>query len=84
MSSVAADSFGDFVPEPRPTDTRGVDVRDKPSRHSERPLVSTTPTYGQEPDVGKWPAWKVTLFVVVFCGAFWGGLIYLGMRLFGS
>ena len=32
----------------------------------------------------KWPAWKVTVFVIVFCGAFWGGLFYLLSRLFGS
>jgi hypothetical protein len=73
-----------LVPEPRSPNTRGqVEVRDKPSQRNQRPLVQSTPTYGQEPDVGKWPAWKVSLFVIVFCGAFWGGLIYLGMRLFG-
>ncbi|HEX5007094.1 MAG TPA: hypothetical protein VIA80_03665 [Hyphomonadaceae bacterium] len=31
----------------------------------------------------KYAAWKVTLFVILFCGAFWAGLSYLAMRLFG-
>lgn len=26
----------------------------------------------------KWPAWKVILFVVLVCGAFWSGVGYLG------
>lgn len=30
----------------------------------------------------KWPAWKVTLAVILFCGAFWTGIGYLAMRLF--
>ena len=29
----------------------------------------------------KWPAWKVTVFVVAVCGAFWTGLAYLLVRL---
>jgi hypothetical protein len=38
-----------------------------------------------EPDVGPhWPAWKVTTLVVLFCGAFWGTVIWAGMRLFGG
>ena len=84
MSSLTADSFGDLVPEPRPPLPRGqVDVRDKPSSRSQRPLVQQTPTYGQEPDIGKWPAWKVSLFVIGFCAAFWTCVIYLGVRLLG-
>ena len=37
-----------------------------------------------EPFAGetKWPAWKVTLAVVLFCGAFWTGIAYLALRLF--
>ena len=31
----------------------------------------------------KWPAWKVTVFVVAFCGAFWTGVAYLLTRLLG-
>ena len=34
-------------------------------------------------DEPKWAAWKVTLAVVVFCGAFWAGISYLAMRLLG-
>ena len=34
-------------------------------------------------DEPKWPAWKVTVAVVVFCGAFWTGIGYLAMRLMG-
>ncbi len=36
-------------------------------------------------DVGmvdeKWPAWKVTVFVLAFCGSFWTGVVYLLARL---
>lgn len=34
-------------------------------------------------DEPKWPAWKVTIAVVVFCGAFWAGIGYLAVRLLG-
>lgn len=34
-------------------------------------------------DEPRWAAWKVTLAVVVFCGAFWAGLGYVAMRLLG-
>jgi hypothetical protein len=30
----------------------------------------------------KWAAWKVTLFVILFCGAFWAGVAWLVLRLF--
>jgi hypothetical protein len=36
--------------------------------------------YADEP---RWPAWKVTVAVVVFCGAFWTGIGYLATRLLG-
>ncbi len=36
--------------------------------------------YADEP---KWAAWKVTLALVIFCGAFWAGISYLAMRLLG-
>jgi hypothetical protein len=29
----------------------------------------------------KWAAWKVTLFVILFCGAFWSGVAWLVLRL---
>jgi len=40
---------------------------------------------GPDPFSGepKWAAWKVTLAVVLFCGAFWSGVGYLAMRLLG-
>jgi hypothetical protein len=83
MSSVTADSFGDFVPDHRsPPSNDQVAVRQKPPEVQQRALIQRTPNYGQEPDIGKWPVWKVSVFVVVFCGAFWAGVIYLGMRLF--
>ena len=31
----------------------------------------------------KWPAWKVTVAVIVFCTAFWLGVSYLVVKLFG-
>ena len=34
-------------------------------------------------DEPKWPTWKVTVAVVVFCGAFWSGIGYLAIRLLG-
>jgi hypothetical protein len=32
----------------------------------------------------KWPAWKVTIAVIVFCSAFWCGIGYLISRLFAN
>lgn len=34
-------------------------------------------------DESKWSAWKVTVFVIAFCAAFWFGIGYLAMRLMG-
>jgi len=34
-------------------------------------------------DEPRWPAWKVTVAVVIICGAFWMGVGYLAMRLLG-
>lgn len=34
-------------------------------------------------DEPKWPAWKVTVAVVVFCTACWAGIGYLAVRLLG-
>lgn len=31
----------------------------------------------------RWPRWKVTLAVVVFCAAFWSGIGYIATRLLG-
>lgn len=40
---------------------------------------------GHDPYAGehKWPAWQVTLGVVIFCGAFWSGVGFLVTRLLG-
>jgi hypothetical protein len=35
------------------------------------------------PDEPRWPAWKVTVVVVVFCTACWAGIGYLAVRLLG-
>jgi hypothetical protein len=32
----------------------------------------------------KWPAWKVTVAMIVFCSAFWAGIGYLISRLFAN
>jgi len=32
----------------------------------------------------KWPAWKVTVVVIVFCAAFWGAVAYAAVRVFGG
>jgi hypothetical protein len=51
--------------------------KDDPTRHESE---AAPDPYADEP---KWPAWKVTLAVVVFCGAFWAGIGYLAFRLLG-
>jgi hypothetical protein len=50
-----------------------------------RPAMHEIDAGGPDPfaDEPKWAAWKVTLAVVVFCGAFWTGIGYLAMRLMG-
>jgi hypothetical protein len=48
--------------------------------------VSPTSTFDVEDpliDAPKWAAWKVTLAVVLFCGAFWVGVGYIAKRLLG-
>jgi hypothetical protein len=32
----------------------------------------------------KFPAWKVTIAVIIFCSAFWAGVGYLISRLFAN
>jgi hypothetical protein len=54
----------------------GADVRTRRDDGSSNP---PDPYAGQ----AKWPAWKVTVAVVVFCGAFWTGVGYIALRLFG-
>ncbi len=59
-----------------------MDLRDLGGGGPERSQRDSDPgdPYSDEP---KYPAWKVSLFVIVFCGAFWAGISYLAMRLFG-
>ncbi len=44
---------------------------------------SPDPALDGEEEQAKWPAWKSTLFVIGFCGLFWGGVIWLALRLLG-
>ena len=45
--------------------------RGRDSDPDARPPRDPADPYFDDP---KWPAWKVTLAVIVFCGAFWGGM----------
>lgn len=93
MFALADFPFGGFLSEhrrtPPPSPLKMVDTR--PASDGRAPNVGDTPfadrgginppdPYADEP---KWPAWKVTVFVIVFCGAFWAGVVYLLARLFG-
>ena len=60
------------------------DANPQRNRESDpKPMLSSNPPdpYADEP---KWPAWKVTIAVIVFCSAFWAGVGYLFSRLFGG
>lgn len=48
-----------------------------------RPVADEATLHDAFPDEPKWPAWKVTIAVVIFCGAFWAGIGYLAVRLLG-
>ena len=74
MSTAAKVQIADVETRQRPE-------RAEPVRPAE-PSIARAPTLA-EPHIEKWAAWKVSLFVILFCGAFWSGVIYLGMRLFG-
>jgi hypothetical protein len=41
------------------------------------------PAGESESGENKWPAWRVTLGVIVFCTAAWIGIGYLAIRLLG-
>jgi hypothetical protein len=41
-------------------------------------------TRGSGDTDAKWPAWKVTVVVIVFCAAFWGAVGYAALRIFGG
>ncbi len=34
-------------------------------------------------DTIRWPVWQSALLVIGVCGAFWGTVIYCGLRFFG-
>lgn len=60
------------------------ETRAKPAREGE---TNTSPRLSSNlpdplADEPKWPAWKVTIAVIVFCSAFWAGVGYLVSRLF--
>lgn len=44
-------------------------------------------SYGEAPDPyqdeARWPAWKVSVFVIVFSGLCWGAIAFVASRLFG-
>lgn len=48
-----------------------------------RPVADDAIPQDHFQDEPKWPAWKVTVAVLVFCGAFWSGIGYLAVRLLG-
>ena len=82
MSRETALSPGETVAQvARHVSVAEIDVRERTDRAE--PLVARAPVYGVEPVVEKWPAWKVSLGVILFCGVFWTGAIYLIMRLTG-
>lgn len=59
------------------------DTRSKPAREGEtRPPRLSSNLPDPHADEPKWPAWKVTIAVIVFCSAFWAGIGYLVSRLF--
>ncbi len=66
------------APVARVSETDGLYLSRKPV-HGDLDFGYPDP-YADEP---RWPAWKVTVAVVVFCGAFWAGIGYLATRLLG-
>ena len=65
-------------------DTRAAKQGTAPARESDP--KARLPSNLPDPLDGepKWPAWKVTIAVIVFCSAFWGGIGYLISRLFAN
>ena len=58
------------------------DIAPKAGRRVVRRELRMDPTDPMA-DEPRYAAWKVTLFVILFCGAFWTGIAYIAMRLFG-
>jgi len=53
---------------------------DKPFAASVRVNDLDDPSLAYEP---RWGRWKVTVFVVLFCAAFWSGVAYIATHLLG-
>ena len=94
MFAVAVFPYGGFLSEHgrtlRPSPASMADIRPAsdgraPNVDRDGPVTSRSGMNPPDPyaDEPKWPAWKVTVFVIVFCGAFWAGVLYLLSRLFG-
>lgn len=64
------------------TAARVDDIAPKAGRRVVRRRLRSDPTDPMA-DEPRYAAWKVTLFVILFCGAFWTGIAYIAMRLFG-
>ncbi|MDZ4760406.1 MAG: hypothetical protein SGJ21_04980 [Alphaproteobacteria bacterium] len=84
MTAFSASSPGDFWLDARtsqasllPSSYKDGAPASDPSEA--RPLAQTEPAL----DTDKWPAWKVTVSVILFCGLFWAGVGYLVLRLLG-
>jgi hypothetical protein len=75
LAEFRAASFSSLVDDANPS--RGGGPYPNPER---RPSMTPPDPFVDEP---KWPAWKVTIGVIVFCTAFWAGIAYIFSRLFG-
>jgi hypothetical protein len=76
VANLSAARRGWNVPVARISEADGLRTRD--GEYLDRDVYPDP--YADEP---KWPAWKVTLAVVVFCAAFWSGIGYIATRLLG-
>jgi hypothetical protein len=60
---------------------RAVDV-DAGYADVRRPVVEDAVHAEQLADEPKWPAWRVTVAVGLFCAAFWAGIYAIGSAIF--
>ncbi len=88
MSAIVTAFPGAFLSDTReaapPSSARTVDVAEPSTFGVAGPRLSRpngSPEFGP-PDEEKYPRWAVTLFVVLFCGAFWTGVIWLALGFF--
>lgn len=84
MSHASAIPRGDPLGRPRKGWNKPITRASETEQLRQRQPVqdnSDTP----DPFVGerKWPAWMVTIAVILFCGAFWAGVSYLVSLIFG-